>query len=65
MRDWRRESGYFIANNVLNSASAYLETILIGALLGLDEAGVLFRGAAGSRCCSPYPSPRSTPSASR
>ncbi|MCV9936370.1 lipopolysaccharide biosynthesis protein [Boseaceae bacterium BT-24-1] len=40
--DWRRESGYFIANNVLNSASAYLETILIGALLGLNEAGFYF-----------------------
>jgi O-antigen/teichoic acid export membrane protein len=36
------ESGYFIANNVLNSASAYLETILIGALLGLNEAGFYF-----------------------
>jgi O-antigen/teichoic acid export membrane protein len=40
--EWRRESGYFIANNVLNSASAYLETILIGALLGLNEAGFYF-----------------------
>lgn len=40
--DWRRESGYFIANNVLNSASAYLETILIGVLLGLDQAGFYF-----------------------
>ncbi|PZU89725.1 MAG: polysaccharide biosynthesis associate [Chelatococcus sp.] len=39
---WRNESGYFIANNVLNSASAYLETILIGALLGLDKAGFYF-----------------------
>lgn len=39
---WRGESGYFIANNALNSASAYLETILIGALLGLDKAGFYF-----------------------
>lgn len=39
---WRKETGYFIANNVLNSASAYLETILIGALLGLDKAGFYF-----------------------
>lgn len=40
--EWRKESGYFIANNMLNSASAYLETILIGALLGLNEAGFYF-----------------------
>ncbi|AZO80154.1 MULTISPECIES: lipopolysaccharide biosynthesis protein [unclassified Bosea (in: a-proteobacteria)] len=40
--EWRRESGYFIANNVLNSASAYLETILIGVLIGLDQAGFYF-----------------------
>lgn len=40
--EWRAESGYFIANNVLNSASAYLETIVIGALLGLGEAGFYF-----------------------
>ncbi|WP_293795390.1 lipopolysaccharide biosynthesis protein [uncultured Bosea sp.] len=39
---WRRESGYFIANNTLNSAAAYLETVLIGALLGLEEAGFYF-----------------------
>ena len=39
---WRRESLYFIANNVLNSSSAYLETILIGAVLGLDKAGFYF-----------------------
>ncbi|WP_020180166.1 lipopolysaccharide biosynthesis protein [Methylopila sp. M107] len=41
-REWRAESGYFIANNVLNSAQAYLETILIGALLGLEQAGFYF-----------------------
>lgn len=41
-QEWRAESGYFIANNVLNSASAYLETIVIGALLGLGEAGFYF-----------------------
>lgn len=40
--EWRSESGYFIANNVLNSAQAYLETILIGALLGLEQAGFYF-----------------------
>lgn len=39
---WRRESLYFIANNILNSSSAYLETILIGAVLGLDKAGFYF-----------------------
>lgn len=41
-KEWRAESGYFIANNVLNSSQAYLETILIGALLGLDKAGFYF-----------------------
>jgi O-antigen/teichoic acid export membrane protein len=41
-RIWRTESLYFIANNVLNSSSAYLETILIGAVLGLDKAGFYF-----------------------
>lgn len=41
-REWRAESGYFIANNALNSAQAYLETIVIGALLGLGEAGFYF-----------------------
>ena len=39
---WRTESFYFIANNALNSCSAYLETIVIGALLGLGEAGFYF-----------------------
>ncbi len=39
---WRKESLYFIANGVLNSSSAYLETILIGAVLGLDKAGFYF-----------------------
>jgi O-antigen/teichoic acid export membrane protein len=39
---WRTESLYFLANNVLNSSSAYLETILIGAVLGLDKAGFYF-----------------------
>lgn len=41
-QEWRAETGYFIANNALNSASAYLETIVIGALLGLGEAGFYF-----------------------
>lgn len=41
-RQWRRESYYFIANNTLNSASAYLETIVIGAALGLKEAAFYF-----------------------
>lgn len=41
-KEWRAESGYFIANNALNSAQAYLETIVIGALLGLGEAGFYF-----------------------
>ena len=41
-REWRAETGYFIANNVLNSAQAYLETIVIGALLGLDKAAFYF-----------------------
>ena len=40
--EWRAETGYFIANNVLNSAQAYLETIVIGALLGLDKAAFYF-----------------------
>ena len=39
---WRKESLYFIANNALNSCSAYLETIVIGAMLGLGEAGFYF-----------------------
>lgn len=39
---WRAETQCFIANNVLNSAQAYLETILIGALLGLDKAAFYF-----------------------
>jgi O-antigen/teichoic acid export membrane protein len=39
---WRKESLYFIANGILNSSSAYLETILIGAVLGLDKAGFYF-----------------------
>jgi O-antigen/teichoic acid export membrane protein len=38
----RLESLYFIANNILNAASSYLETIVIGALLGLDKAGFYF-----------------------
>lgn len=41
-RIWRTESLYFTANNILNSSSAYLETILIGAVLGLDQAGFYF-----------------------
>ena len=41
-RQWRKESWYFIANNCLNSASAYLETIVIGAALGLDQAAFYF-----------------------
>lgn len=41
-RQWRKESYYFIANNVLNSASSYLETIVIGAALGLDQAAFYF-----------------------
>lgn len=41
-RQWRKESYYFIANNILNSASAYLETIVIGAALGLDQAAFYF-----------------------
>ncbi|MFC3695240.1 lipopolysaccharide biosynthesis protein [Chenggangzhangella methanolivorans] len=40
--EWRAETGYFIANNVLNSAQAYLETIVIGALMGLDKAAFYF-----------------------
>lgn len=39
---WRAETGWFIANNVLNAAQSYLETILIGALLGLDKAAFYF-----------------------
>ncbi len=41
-RIWRTESLYFTANTILNSSSAYLETILIGAVLGLDKAGFYF-----------------------
>ncbi len=41
-RRWRTESYYFIANNILNSASAYFETIVIGAALGLDKAAFYF-----------------------
>ncbi|SIR07374.1 MULTISPECIES: lipopolysaccharide biosynthesis protein [unclassified Bosea (in: a-proteobacteria)] len=40
--EWHKESGYFIANGVFISASAYFETILIGVLLGLDKAGFYF-----------------------
>ncbi len=39
---WRSESLYFLANNILNACSSYLETIVIGALLGLDKAGFYF-----------------------
>lgn len=40
--EWRAETGWFIANNVLNAAQSYLETILIGVLLGLDKAAFYF-----------------------
>lgn len=40
--EWRAETGWFIANNVLNAAQGYLETILIGVLLGLDKAAFYF-----------------------
>jgi O-antigen/teichoic acid export membrane protein len=39
---WQEESLYFTANNSLNSCSSYLETIVIGALLGVDKAGFYF-----------------------
>jgi len=41
-RRWRSESLYFIANNLLNSCASYLETIAIGAFLGLDKAAFYF-----------------------
>lgn len=41
-RRWGSESLYFIANNILNASSAYLETIAIGAFLGLDKAAFYF-----------------------
>jgi O-antigen/teichoic acid export membrane protein len=39
---WRAESLYFIANNMLNACASYLETIAIGAFLGLDKAAFYF-----------------------
>jgi O-antigen/teichoic acid export membrane protein len=41
-RRWRSESLYFIANNMLNACASYLETIAIGAFLGLDKAAFYF-----------------------
>jgi O-antigen/teichoic acid export membrane protein len=41
-RRWRSESLYFIANNLLNACASYLETIAIGAFLGLDKAAFYF-----------------------
>jgi O-antigen/teichoic acid export membrane protein len=39
---WRKESLYFIANNLLNACASYFETIVIGAVLGLDKAAFYF-----------------------
>jgi O-antigen/teichoic acid export membrane protein len=39
---FRKESLYFSANNVLNASTSYLETIIIGAALGLDKAAFYF-----------------------
>lgn len=39
---FREESLYFTANNVLNASTSYLETIVIGAALGLDKAAFYF-----------------------
>jgi O-antigen/teichoic acid export membrane protein len=39
---FRKESLYFSANNVLNASTSYLETIVIGAALGLDNAAFYF-----------------------
>jgi O-antigen/teichoic acid export membrane protein len=39
---WRSESLYFVANNLLNACASYLETIAIGAFLGLDKAAFYF-----------------------
>lgn len=39
---FREESLYFTANNVLNASTSYLETIIIGAALGLDKAAFYF-----------------------
>jgi O-antigen/teichoic acid export membrane protein len=39
---FREESLYFSANNILNASTSYLETIVIGAALGLDKAAFYF-----------------------
>ncbi len=39
---WRRESGYFFGANVLFASANYLDTIVIGAVIGLQEAAIYF-----------------------
>ena len=39
---WRRESGYFLGANLLYASSNYLDTIVIGLVIGLPEAAVYF-----------------------
>lgn len=41
-RQWRTETYYFVANGFLNASAGYLETILIGVVVGLEEAAFYF-----------------------
>ncbi len=39
---WRGESRYFIGSSLLDASSGYLDTIVIGTLIGLKEAAIYF-----------------------
>ncbi|TGE00812.1 lipopolysaccharide biosynthesis protein [Methylobacterium nonmethylotrophicum] len=39
---WRGESLLFTANNVMVAVTAYLETVIVGALLGMEQAAFYF-----------------------
>lgn len=39
---WRSQSLYFTANNGVHALSLYLETVIVGAVLGMEEAAFYF-----------------------
>ncbi|WP_162559719.1 lipopolysaccharide biosynthesis protein [Methylobacterium radiodurans] len=39
---WRSQSLFFTANNALHAVSLYLETVIVGAVLGMEEAAFYF-----------------------